>query len=132
MKTTINIDFSLERVSDLLCSAFEGGSNYWYMIEKFIKPPVVKGYTGLPDVYRHLDYPLSPGGALIVSDAVGSGCDGTSAKRARLNLKSIRRGLSVMAEKYPQHFAAWREENDDAETGDVFLQCCLFNEVVYG
>jgi hypothetical protein len=23
-------------------------------------------------------------------------------------------------------------ENDDADTGDVFLQLCLFGEVVYG
>jgi len=37
-----------------------------------------------------------------------------------------------MAEKYPRHFHNFLEENDDAETGDVFIQCCLFGEIVYG
>lgn len=130
MKTDISIGYSLKRVSDLLCSALEGGSNYWYLIEKFIKPPVIKNYADSTVVYDHLDYPLSPGGALIISDKYGA--EGSPVKRRRLNLRSIHRGLQVMAVKYPQHFAAWQTENDDAETGDVFLQCCLFQEVVYG
>ena len=41
-------------------------------------------------------------------------------------------GLQVMASKYPRHFADVLNENDDAGTGDVFLQCCLFGEIIFG
>jgi hypothetical protein len=37
-----------------------------------------------------------------------------------------------MADKYPRHIADILSENDDATTGDVFLQLCLFGDVVYG
>ena len=122
--------FNVERVSDLLCSALEGGSNYWYMIEEFIEPPTVVKTTGLDGVFRHLDYPCSPGGALMVSDA--KACNEGSKRTERLDLTSMARGLEIMREKYTRHFADWVHENDDADTGDVFLQCCLFGEVVYG
>ena len=38
----------------------------------------------------------------------------------------------IMADKFPRHFANILNENDDAETGDVFLQCCLWGDIVYG
>jgi len=44
----------------------------------------------------------------------------------------ISRGLLLMSEKYPKHFADLIGENDDATTHDVFLQCCLLNNVIYG
>jgi hypothetical protein len=40
--------------------------------------------------------------------------------------------LALMAEKEPRHFGDFMGENDDATTSDVFLQLCLFGEVVYG
>jgi len=50
----------------------------------------------------------------------------------KLDLDACKRGLQVMAEEYPRHFADFMSENEDAETADVWLQCCLFGEVVYG
>lgn len=40
--------------------------------------------------------------------------------------------LQLMAEKYPHHFNDMMVENDDIITADVFMQLCLFKEVVYG
>lgn len=37
-----------------------------------------------------------------------------------------------MQEKYPQHWADIINESDDANTADVFLQCVVFGEVIYG
>ena len=31
-----------------------------------------------------------------------------------------------------RHFKDFLYENEDAMTGDCFLQCCVFNEVIYG
>ena len=37
-----------------------------------------------------------------------------------------------MGEHYPWQMENLLQENDDAETSDVFLQCCLFGKVIFG
>lgn len=49
-----------------------------------------------------------------------------------LDLKSVKRGLTVMAKKESIHYADFIKGDYDQTTGDVFLQCCLFGEVIYG
>jgi hypothetical protein len=129
ISVNVKHEISLQRISDLLCSAFEGGSNYWYQIDKFIKPKNMSFRTDKDQIFRHLDYPLNEGGALIISDIEG---DLNEPPWKRLNLDAIKKGLQIMAEKYPRHMGDFLNENDDAETGDVFLQCCLFGDAIYG
>jgi hypothetical protein len=117
----------LERISDLLCSAFEGGSNYWYVINEFVKPKDLTFRTDKDQVFRHLDYPLNEGGALILGDM-----EDEDSEDKRLDLEAIQRGLKIMSEKYPRHMMDFINDNEDADTGDVFLQCCLFGEAIYG
>jgi hypothetical protein len=119
-----------QRVADLLCSALEGGSNYWYQIEKFITPPTPVAHTGLDGIYRHVDYPLCDGGAIVVSDRRGASPD--DVKTTTVDWPRLQEGLRLMAERYPRHFGDWLAERDDADTGDVFLQLCVLGEVVYG
>jgi len=126
IKTTVDVPIS--RVQDMLCCAFEGGSNYWYTIEKFHEPREFPNQFdkpfngGKPEIFRHIDFPTNPGGYLIVSDAQDPASD--EPRKEKLDLEACERGLQVMAEKYPRHFSNMMTENDDAETGDVFLQCC--------
>ena len=58
-------------------------------------------------------------------DGEGDGC-------RELTGDKVRRGLGIMAAKYPQHFAYLMSDNADAETGDTLVQCALFGEIVYG
>lgn len=117
---------SNQRAADLLCSAFEGGSNYWYMIESYVKPEV----EGKPwaDEYTpaYISIPFSVGGAVIIEDDDG--------KTFTLNKAAIAQGKTLMEndERYSHYFADILNENDDAATGDAFLQLCLFGEVIYG
>jgi len=136
---TVGIEVPIRRVQDMLCCAFEGGANYWYRIEKFHEPKEFVHFSDKPygeekhkpQIFRHLDYPVNPGGYLIVSDAkLGNEVDKITKKK--LDIAACMTGLKVMAEKYPRHFADMMADNDDAITGDVFLQCCLFGEVLYG
>lgn len=129
ISVNVKHEISLQRISDLLCSAFEGGSNYWYQIDKFIKPKNLSFRTDEDQIYRHLDYPLNEGGALIISDIEG---DLNEPPWKRLDLDAIKKGLQIMAEKYPRHMGDFLNDNDDADTGDVFLQCCLFGDAIYG
>jgi hypothetical protein len=49
-----------------------------------------------------------------------------------LDMAAITRGLDSMARQYPPAFADIIRGTDDAETGDVFLQCALLGGIVYG
>ena len=123
----ITIDVPLQRISDLLCSALEGGSNYWYEIREQIEPPKVTFRAMKGHSFPHLDFPLSEGGALMISDL-----EKPRRKPIRLDLAAMQKGLKIMAEKNGRHFGDFLAENDDATTADVFLQLCVFGDVVYG
>jgi|SRR6185369_4028355 len=136
---SVSQSFDVERIRGLLCSAFEGGSNYWYRIEKANFPEgrsaadYKEGGDGQDGKwYWHWSQlvPTHEGGSLIVTNSFGDEIGGK--KQWTLDLDAIKRGLQIMAEKYPRHYGNFIAENDDADTGDVFLQCCLFGELVYG
>jgi hypothetical protein len=49
-----------------------------------------------------------------------------------LDEEAVQRGLTILAEQYPEHFADILAEDDDALTGNALLECCLFGKVQYG
>ncbi len=122
------------RAADLLCSAFEGGSNYWYMIESYKKPasednPFIEGKPwGDEYTPAYISIPFSEDGAVLMCDAEDEDT------HFQLDKESIVRGKKLMEEdeQYSHFFADVLNEEDDAETGDVFLQLCVFGEVIYG
>ena len=111
-----------QAVSDLLCNALEGGSNYWYVIKEKGNPDDIKCE------YRHLELPMSENGYLMI----GTIDDGEDDTPLRLDRQAIEIGLQILTDKYSYHFQNFIMDNADAETGDVFLQCCLFGDLVYG
>lgn len=133
------MEIDWERVRDLLCCAFEGGSNYWYEIGMVSWPEGYtredyreggKGQTGGSYYHWSQLVPTQEGGALHVSSKAR---DEIGGKRVWiLDREACARGLSVMAEKCAWHHADFVAGNEDACTGDVFLQCALFSEVVFG
>lgn len=124
MEIKVTHQISDERVEDLLCDALEGGSNYWYVINSCNYP---EGETkeSLGIEFPHTQLPLK-GGSLTIGDCLIDGTDKI------LDREAIRKGLNVMADKYPSHYADFIDGNDDALTGDVFLQCAVFGKLVYG
>ncbi len=114
-----------ERIEDLLVNAFEGGSNYWYIINSFNYPPgQTKQSLGIE--FAHMQLPLR-GGSLSIGDI-----EDRNVKEKILDRPAIIKGLQLMADKYPRHWADFIEENDDAITADVFLQLAVWGEVIYG
>ena len=110
----IAVQVELTRLADLLCSAFEGGSNYWYKIVSE-QPPRAHGAE-----YFH-EVPFAPGGWLTLSTLDGDVNNGRT--QWTLDLGACIRGAAIMAQKYPTSFAEFMSEGDDANTGDVYLQC---------
>ncbi len=126
LNAPITKQISRRRIADLLVGAFEGGSNYWITKYQKVKPTeTVFEYDG--GQYPLYQYPLNPGGAVIIWPD-----DDDNKQGYRLDLDSIQKGLQVMIELQPDDFARFLMENDDAGTSDTFLQLCLFGRVVYG
>lgn len=129
---------SFARIADVLCGAVDPGHEsiaYWGEVKKKINPTMWKFderpvYMNPADAeaninvhYRHY-YPLNPAGALVIRD-------NEEGKDHLLDLGAIKKGLSVMAEKYPEHFADIIKENEDGDTSDILVQCSLFGDVIY-
>ena len=94
LTVTLPVQVSKQRLADLLCCALEGGSNYWYRIEKFGAPDAENLFHSMEDgTFRYLDYPLSEGGFIMVSDY--NICDSKArAKRGWLRLAPFLHGFS--------------------------------------
>ena len=116
---TTSIEVTKKRLSDLLCGAAEGGSAYWARSNDNNHKEVGAEYW--------FEAPLYENGFFTIEDQTYD-----KKYEYRVTLGEIEKGLQVMAELYPKHYADFMSENEDAITGDVFLQCCIFNEVIYG
>jgi len=125
---TVTITVSDRTIADLLCSAIEGGSNYW--IGNMSPRPGKRAVKPWGDDYTpsYIEAPFSGSLVIMVSDED----DERSNNTYTLNRARLKQGLQIMAEDYPEAFSEVLADNMDATTGDMFLQCCLFNEVVYG
>ena len=126
----LSIEIDDKKIAGLLCCGFEGGVGYWCAITGYKKPK--KPVAHLSDdgtVYPHNDYALC-GGAVLCCIDDDNGLD--KSRKLVLNRAAIERGMKIMAEKYPRHFGDFMCGNEDSTTGDVFIQCCLLGEIVYG
>ena len=137
IQVTLPIDE--QRVRDLLCGAWKGGSTYWCGSLGRDVPPEAKvlidaelAKRGEKRLYGH-EYAFFPGVKVNLTDAIGE-IDSIPEHPLPwvLTREKLIAGLQVMATKYPRHFADFQAENDDADTSDVYFQCCLFGEIVFG
>lgn len=58
--------------------------------------------------------------------------DGEEPTKHYLTMDNVQKGLELMRDEYPRHYADLMEEEDDAITGDVWLQLAVFGELIYG
>lgn len=118
MPFTITIPVDQQRVADLITSAIEGGSNYWLdrVEPKFaIHEAYSEGVSYGDDMIDRVVYAEDDDTAYLFGK------------------EAIQQGLDLLGDVAGgRHLADFLVESDDAETGDVFFQLCLFGEVVYG
>jgi len=125
----INLEVSPENIANLLCSAFEGGVGYWCRIMHDVEPEEAVENNLLKDFPYYCSYPLQ-GGAVVCRRDDDEETD-EKYTPLTLNGEAIKRGLEILASKYPQHFADFMKDNYDASTGDAFVQCCLLGGCEY-
>jgi hypothetical protein len=123
----LQVRVPLRRLAYLLHAAYDGCA-YWAQIVGYEDPPdgssIVSAGSG-----DAVNYPLT-GGAVLISNAPAEAPGEVTI--ARLDLAAIARGLRLMYDTQPRHYCDFIGGNEDAITGDVFLQLCLYGEVVYG
>lgn len=116
---TVQTTVPVSRVADLVCCALEGGSTYWCGGFKPTRyPPGIEwGHEavahGAPFVIRIPD-------------------DGDRPVRVSNSKSRISGALQLMANKFPKAWADFINENEDANTGDLFFQLVCFGAEVYG
>jgi len=119
---TVRQRISDERIQDLLSCALEGGSNYWYRIVRYEN---ITQQDRDSMEFPHLEVPFK-GGQIIIEDLF----DDFGEKI--LDRNAIDKGLELMSQNYRSHYFDFIDSNEDAITGDVFLQLCLYGEIIYG
>lgn len=131
---TVKKEITYGSIADLLVSAFEGGSNYWIDHVKINRGKLAeicnpwKGTSSEKYAGKLYCAPFTAGGSLEIFDIEQ---DGKKCPHV-LNLETLQKGLEIMANKYPKHFADFIAEDGDATTGDIFLQCCVLGDCLYG
>jgi hypothetical protein len=110
------IDYPLtsEQLSDLLVTAFEGGSNYWIGKVELVSPNSEENHNWYADqVVLEKEFEIQ-----ITTD------DGD---QYVLN-------KSIISRNKTPHWVAndLMNDNMDAETADAWLQNALFNDIIYG
>ena len=115
---------SRQQVANTLWHAFTGEIP-WFTITETVAPQTIK-FRSIDQVSPGIvDYPLNEGGVIRVVST------GAKSEIFELRLDVIARGLDVLASRYPRHFADLVNENCDAITAEVLLQCCFFGELLY-
>ena len=98
-----------EQLDDMLCSALEGGINYWARSVK-VKGNDFRGAEWAHEV-------VTRGGSLIVTDD-------DDGKEYTLTLKKVLKGLSLKE--------SLDLDNYDAGDADDVIQLALFGKLIYG
>lgn len=138
---SMQVDISQKRIQDILVGFFENGYSSW--LRDIKSKNLADGFSFIdfrkggrmqdPKDYYHWSQiiPVTEGCSLtLLVDDPDS--DSGGEKDFILDCNSIRVGIQVMASKYRDHWEDFLYLNDDAITADVFAQCCVYGEVIYG
>lgn len=112
-------------IKDLMSTAMESGIGYWAKFEGYT---LASGVKRGDFKYQH-EMPFTEG--CILEFTIREGVDKDDGWY-QLDRTAMEGGLQTMANKYPEHMKNLLNDSWDAETADVFVQCSLFGEIVYG
>ena len=122
-----------ENLVNLLSVATHG--NYWPVIKAF-KSDAEKGlFDDCECCEDKWAKALMYGKGVVVYDCYEMDNelnDGEEPTKHYLTMDNVQKGLELMRDEYPRHYADLMEEEDDAITGDVWLQLAVFGELIYG
>jgi hypothetical protein len=117
---------TLDQIASLLCSSFEG--SYWANVDMAYTPTDAE----MTDSETYGDWAGFAFYMVNHPDFKLTLTDCEEEETHTLTLDTLKKGIKVMAKKYPRNFNDFINDNLDAHLGDVYLQCSVFGEVIYG
>lgn len=123
-KVTTEIKTSL--INDVLITALEGGSNYWYFINEH-EAETPENFKRDPEMHYEFLDKVYQGGSLPVYDA-----EDNSELHGTLTIESIQKGLNILAKDHETNMYNISTEDYDAHDADVFFQLCVLGEITFG
>lgn len=132
MKVTIHYEFECtdEDIDDIMCTALEGGINYWCDNAK-----VSGAYLG-----EYANEQISRGGMIRLHDSEEDKYYELTKDKFIEGLKQFMLEHNFRKDKFNGHFGSvFVDKNGridasmiDADDADYIIQCAVFGEVVYG
>ena len=126
------IELSKEQIEDVLVTALEGGSNYWYYItdtQLFGIDLATKHLENknLSFAERLLEY-IELGGEIKINDI-----ENPKEVLGTISLKTMaERTENLINDGYLNHIVNVIEENFDANDSDIIFQYWVLNDAIYG
>lgn len=129
MKVMIEVDIPQEKINDLIITALEGGSNYWYILPESTMDVLdeVMETEGTDPASVRFCKAIELGKTLEVNDA-----EDPDTVLGSISTESIQKGLQTMAQKNLEHFMQMFTDGWDADTADVAFQYFVMNDLVFG
>lgn len=125
-KINVQVTITEEMIENIIVGALEGGSNYWYMLGEGI-PPRDEERTPL-SVRISKKIIEDPNYRLPIHDAE----DPDGEPIGYLTQEGMLNAFKIVSEKYPWHYQNVMTECGDADTDDVFFQCAVLGDIIYG
>jgi hypothetical protein len=119
----INANITRQMVDDILCTAFEGGINYWHHNKVKLLDDDFKGVDFASDALSR--------GAIIILTPDEPPYDGEVGEGFELNLDKFVNGMKLACNHYGMSPESLYD-NHDASSADVIIQFALWDEVVFG
>jgi hypothetical protein len=126
---SIVINLTDEQREDLLVTALEGGSNYWYHLSDDALNLILKTTKGSKEALSvRVWEAIKTGIAIPVHDA-----ENEDEQLGEISLETIAKGEQLLADKHLQHLCDILTDGGwDANTADVWFQYCSLGKLVYG
>lgn len=116
-------------INDQLCTAMEGGSNYWYMVGPMDRKHFIKGDPLVDNITRSI---LADKNFTLEVFDYESEDEENPDLLGKLTYDSVVKAFSIMSQKYPETLGRILSENYDADDSDLWFQLAVMGEVVYG
>ena len=128
MKIQIEYTITEDMIENVIVSALEGGSNYWYFVdvEDFEQDLPSKNGKALTEriaeaVFKNPSFKMPVYDVEDEEDVLGY-----------LSQKNLRRGMELCAKDYPEVFKRLINDEIDAEDADVIFQLTVMGEITFG
>jgi hypothetical protein len=127
----VQTEIPAQRIADLMITAVEGN----WMTRSWCNGIYKDEAVDTEEEPWYSDPKFWAGEFTITVDEIvdeGEPPEHQNLKRHVCTQETFAKGFEIMAQKYGRHFGDFMNENEDAITADVFLQCVALGEVVYG